>query len=123
MLLIDTLAQEQITAAIRRGEFDDLPGQGEPLALQHDSAVPDALRVAYRVLSNAGFLPPGQQLRNDIRQLQGLLSQVESDAEEQSIRRRLCLLRTRLALEGRDANLLIEQAAYREKLLRRLARN
>ncbi len=121
MLLIDALAEEQISAAIRRGEFDDLPGQGEPLALDDDSAVPESLRVAYRILKNAGCLPPEQQLRNEIRQVEELLHQVESDAEQESIRRRLCLLRTRLALEGRDANLLLEEGAYRDKLMRRLA--
>jgi hypothetical protein len=30
-------------------------------------------------------------------------------------------LKTRLALQGRDANLMTEEGAYREKLLRRLA--
>jgi hypothetical protein len=122
MLLIDALAEEQITAAIRRGEFDDLPGQGEPLRLDDDSAVPEALRVAYRILRNAGCLPPEQELRNEIRQVEELLHHVESDAEERKIRRRLCLLRMRLSLEGRDVNLLIEEGAYRDKLLRRLAR-
>jgi hypothetical protein len=121
MLLIDALAEEQISAAIRRGEFDDLPGQGEPLALDDDSAIPEALRVAYRILKNAGCLPPEQQLRNEIRQVEELLHQVESDAEQESIRRRLCLLRTRLALEGREGNLLLEEGAYRDKLMRRLA--
>ena len=122
MLLIDALAEEQISAAIRRGEFDDLPGQGEPLQLDDNSAVPEALRVAYRILKNAGCLPPEQQLRNEIRQVEELLHQVESSAEEESIRRRLHLLRTRLALQGRDANLMIEEGAYRDKLMRRLAR-
>ena len=121
MLLIDALAEEQIGAAIRRGEFDDLPGQGEPLQLDDNSAVPEALRVAYRILKNAGCLPPEQQLRNEIRQVEELLHQVESSAEEESIRRRLHLLRTRLALQGRDANLLLEEGAYRDKLMRHLA--
>jgi hypothetical protein len=122
MLLIDALAEEQISAAIRRGEFDDLPGQGEPLLLDDDSAVPEALRAAYRILKNAGCLPPEQQLRSEIRQVEELLRRVETSAQEEAVRRRLCLLRTRLALEGRDGNLLIEEGAYRDKLLRRLAR-
>jgi len=123
MLLIDSLAEEQINAAIRRGELKDLPGQGKPLALEDDSAVPEALRVAYRVLRNAGYLPPVPQLLNEIRQVEGLLLRVESDSEHRSISRRLCLLRARLALEGREGNLLIEQNAYRQKLLQRFAGN
>ena len=123
MLLIDMLAEEQISAAIRRGEFDDLPGEGKPLALEDDGAVPDALRVAYRILKNAGCLPPEQELRKEIRQVEGLLNHVETDPEAQRIRRRLCLMRTRLAMQGRDVNLLVYEAAYREKLLCRMARS
>jgi len=122
MLLIDRLAEEQISAAMRRGEFDDLPGKGKPLVLEDDSAIPDGLRVAYRILKNAGCLPPEQELRKEIRQVEGLLNHVETDLEAQKIRRRLCLMRTRLALQGRDVNLLVHETAYREKLLCRMAR-
>lgn len=122
MLLIDMLAEEQISAAIRRGEFDDLPGKGKPLVLEDDSAIPDALRVGYRILKNAGCLPPEQELRKEIRRVEALLNHVETDLEAQNVRRRLCLMRTRLAMQGRDVNLLVHEAAYREKLLRRVAR-
>lgn len=120
MLLIDRLAEEQIRAAIDRGELDHLPGQGKPLTLEDDSAVPAELRVAYRFLRNAGCLPPELQLRGEIRQLEGLLQRIEADAEEQQVRRRLCLLKTRLALRGHEVDLLAQEGAYREKLLRRL---
>ena len=121
MLLIDRLAEEIILAAARRGEFEDLPGAGRPLQLDDDSAVPEALRVAYRILKNAGCLPPEQQLRSEIRQIENLLDRLDADTEELTLRRRLLLLKTRLALQGREANLLIEEGAYHEKLLRRLA--
>ena len=120
MLLIERLAEETILAALRRGEFDDLPGAGRPLELDDDSAVPESLRVAYRILSNAGCLPPEQQMRQEIRELEGLLQHIETSAEEQRLRRRLLLLQTRLALQGREPGLLAEEGAYREKLLRRM---
>ncbi len=121
MLLIDRLAEENILAAARRGEFDDLTGAGKPLTLEDDSAVPEELRAAYRLLKNAGCLPPEQQMRNEIRQIEGLLNRIDADSEEPALRRRLLMLKTRLALQGRDFNLLAEEGAYREKLLRRLA--
>lgn len=123
MLLIDRLAEENILAALRRGEFDDLPGSGKPLSLDDDSAVPEALRVAYRILANAGCLPPEQQLRREIRELEDLLLQLDSPAEEQRLRRRLLLLQTRLALQGRESSPLVEDSAYREKLLQRMGRD
>ncbi|MDJ0778743.1 MAG: DUF1992 domain-containing protein [Gammaproteobacteria bacterium] len=121
MLYIDRLAEEQIEAAIRRGELDDLPGQGQRLDLDDERVIPEALRVAYRVLKNAGCLPPEFGLRSEIRELEGLLHQVEVDTESQALRRRLSLLKTRLALQGRELHLSAQEGAYRQKLLDRLA--
>ena len=122
MLLVDSLAEEQIQAAIRRGEFDNLPGSGKPLELDDDSGVPDELRVAYRILRNAGCLPPELTLRNKIHQLESLLDQVELAAERRSVRRRLCLLKARLAMQGHEGNLLVHEQAYRQKLVDKLSR-
>lgn len=120
MLLIDSLAEEQIAAAVRRGEFDDLEGLGKPLALDADGVVPQELRVAYRLLKNAGCLPPELMLRNEISEVEGLLNQAEMSDEQQQLRRRLQLLKTRLALHGREINLLEREGEYRDKLLQRL---
>ena len=69
MLLIDSLAEEKILAAVRRGEFEDLPGSGKPLALDQDISIPEELRVGYRLLRNAGCLPPELSLRREIREV------------------------------------------------------
>jgi hypothetical protein len=121
-MLLDSIAESRIAAAICAGEFDDLAGTGSPLVLDDDSAIPETLRVAYRILKNAGYLPPEQQLRKEISQLESLLLQVECDAEADQLRSRLLLLKTRLALQGRDVNLLTQEGAYRQKLLRRMTR-
>ena len=123
MLLLDRLAEEQIEAAIRRGEFDTLEGAGQPLVLEDDGLLPEELRVAYRLLRNAGCLPPEQQMRNEIRELEDLLGQVDVADEEHRLRRRLWLLRTRLAVGERQTNLLLHEAAYRDRLLQHLARD
>ena len=57
MLLLDYLAEEKIRDAIEAGAFDNLPGAGKPLALDDDRLVPEDLRVAYRILKNAGLVP------------------------------------------------------------------
>ena len=77
MLLLDALAENRISAAINDGAFDDLAGTGSPLHLDDDSAVPETLRVAYRILKNAGYLPPEQMLRREISQLETLLLQAK----------------------------------------------
>ena len=120
MLLLDRLAEEHIEAAIRRGEFDALEGAGRPLMLEDESLVPDELRVAYRLLRNAGCLPPEQQTKNEINEIEDLLGRVETGDEEDRLRRRLWLLRMRLAACSRQTSPLLLEQAYREKLLRHL---
>ena len=56
---LTAIAERRIQEAIERGEFDDLPGKGKPLHLgEDDRSVPEELRMAYRMLKNAGLLPP-----------------------------------------------------------------
>lgn len=59
MKLLDALVEQRIAAAAARGEFDDLPGSGCALQLDDDLLVPHEVRVANRILKNAGFVPPG----------------------------------------------------------------
>jgi len=58
MTILDSLAEQKIAAAIDAGQFDRLPGAGKPLDLDDDALVPADLRVAWRILKNAGVLPP-----------------------------------------------------------------
>ena len=58
MHLFDLLAERKIEEAVSRGELHDLPGAGKPLPLDDDPLVPEDLRLAYRILKNAGFAPP-----------------------------------------------------------------
>ena len=66
MGIIDEIVEAQIRQAIARGDFDDLPGVGKPLALEDDTLVPEELRMAYRILKNAGYVPEEVRLRRDI---------------------------------------------------------
>ncbi len=50
MWLLDQWAERHITEAQAKGEFDNLPGIGEPLILDDDSHVPPELRAGYRLL-------------------------------------------------------------------------
>ena len=70
--MLDLMAERKIAEAISRGELDDLPGQGRPLDLDDDALVPEDLRLAYRILKNAGFVPPEVQTLNEIAALERL---------------------------------------------------
>jgi hypothetical protein len=54
MLEFEKIAARCILEAIGHGEFDDLPGKGRPLHLADDTLIPAELRLAFRILRNAG---------------------------------------------------------------------
>src|SRR5688572_2360260 len=66
---MDAIAERRILEAQARGDFDDLPGTGAPLQLDDDSLVAEDLRAAYRVLKNAGYLPPELEIHREIREI------------------------------------------------------
>lgn len=115
MSLIDQLAEERIREAMARGEFDNLPGAGKPLELDDDSMVPPELRAGYRLLKNAGYLPPEAAALAELREAEQLV-RLATDLETRTgAARRLDLLRARLG--ERYAAVLDREADYRERVL------
>lgn len=110
------MAEAKIREAQARGEFDDLPGAGAPLHLDDDALVPEELRVAYRLLRNAGFVPPELEAHRDIRELDRLLELAEERDERARLIARVNFL---LSRTGRRRSLKIEQD-YFEKVSERL---
>ena len=68
--MFDLIAEQKIAEAIARGELDNLPGAGRPLDLDDDALIPEELRLAYRILKNAGYVPPELETLNEIAQLE-----------------------------------------------------
>ena len=73
---------------MERGEFDDLPHSGRPLSLDDDASVPEDLRLAFKILKNAGCLPPELELKKEIHSL-GELIRTIGDGDERSRKERL----------------------------------
>ena len=122
MWLIDEIAEQHIRQAIERGELDDLPGAGKPIAMDDDRMVPKELRAGYRLLKNSGHLPPEVESLREIRDLQALLTRVQDPQERDGGIRRLRLLEARLT-EGRGRGLSSGvQRKYRKQLLASLTR-
>lgn len=117
MSLLDEIAEERILAAIRRGEFDQLAGAGKPLELDDDALVPPELRMAFRVLKNAGYVPPEVELLRDLRELERTVALSETDADKRRLALKLSLIETRLAAHGLQLRL---EPAYADKLQAKL---
>ena len=97
------LAESKIQSAMARGEFDDLPGYGKPLPRDELGGVPADLRMGFKLLKNAGCLPPELEARREAARLGGLIA-ATGDPEERSRLSRLradAELRYQLLLERR----------------------
>ena len=79
MEIFAKIAEQRIREAIERGEFDNLEGRGKPLDLRDESGVPEDLRMAYKILKNAGCLPAELELRKEVMNLRDLLHTIDDD--------------------------------------------
>lgn len=107
MFLIDQWVEKHIKDAQENGEFDNLPGSGQPLILDDDSAVPEELRTGYRILKNAGYLPPELQDRKEAIELDHMLNVLTQDDPQFSVvEKRLKVLQLRLQQAGMNIDFL-----------------
>ncbi len=122
MWLIDKLAEGYISEAIERGELSGLPGEGKPLNLDDDALVPEELRAGYRLLKNAGYLPPELALQREIREVEQLLSQIDNPETRLAVSKRLSFLMTKASVaRGEKRNQLLERE-YSEKMTKQMRR-
>jgi hypothetical protein len=83
------LAESRIEEAIAGGEFDDLPGRGQPLDLTDYFALPAAERAGAALLRNANVVPPEVELLKTIGQLETALGQSTDPGEAAKLRAEL----------------------------------
>jgi len=83
------IVEERIRRAQRNGEFDDLPGSGQPIQYKNDHLVPEELRLAYKILKNADCLPPEVEIKKEIRKTEDLLAGVADTAEKYRILKKI----------------------------------
>ena len=119
MWLLDQWAERHIIDAQQKGEFDNLPGSGEPLVLEDDSHIAPELRAGYRLLKNAGCLPPELEQRREAIELVDLLKSVRKDDPRHiELSRRLTLIELKLRQAGMSTDFL--RGEYYERLMQRI---
>lgn len=111
------IAERRIAEAEEDGVFDNLPGTGKPLQLEDDSLIPEDLRMAYKVLKNAGYLPEEVQQRKDVQTLVELLDACTDEQEKVRQMKKLTVLVHRLKQSGRLSATALEDESYYEKLV------
>ena len=115
-----TIAERKIREAMERGEFDHLPGRGKPLVVEDLSAVPEELRMAYKIMKNAGCVPPEVELTNEVASLRRLVLEMEEGEERMKKVRELNFKLMKLEMTRKRPLSLELLPEYQEKLLDRL---
>ncbi|MEM5385239.1 DnaJ family domain-containing protein [Paraburkholderia phymatum] len=119
MKLLDALVEQRIAAAAARGEFDDLPGAGAPQMLDDDALVPEEVRIANRILKNAGFVPPAVEQLRALRDLQNELDAVSDRSTRCQLQAKMLALD--MALESLRGGPLVMPREYCRRIAERLS--
>lgn len=119
--VLGKIAERKILEARERGDFDNLPGRGEPLNLDDDAAVPEELRMAYKILKNAGCTPPEVMLKQEIIQLEDMLAGIEDEQEKYRQLKKLNFLIMKLNEMRRCPVEFEENQRYLDKIVSRMS--
>ncbi len=117
----EKIVEERIKAAQKKGAFDNLAGKGKPFVLEPSHPAADDCRLAYKMLKNAGYLPPEIELKKKITQAELLLEATDAaSAQHREITKKLNYLLTRLDfLRGGISPLITNK--YQENIIRKLS--
>ena len=111
------IIEKKIKEAQKKGAFDDLPGQGEPLTLDDDSHIPEDMRLAYKILKNADCLPPELELKKEIRQMEDMLAYIPDEREKYRQIKKINFKIMQLNMMRDKSPLLEETEIYYKKLV------
>ena len=89
------IAEMKIREIIEKGELENLPGKGKPLEIDNMSFVPAELRMAFRIIKNAGLVPVEVSLNKDMDALKKKIEESKDETERNLFKRRLIELEVR----------------------------
>lgn len=83
------MSEQRIKKAYEDGEFKELPGFGKPLNLDDDLGVPQELKMAHRMMKNAGFTTDEMNVKKEMMRIEDLLRVCDDDLEKQELKKSL----------------------------------
>jgi len=120
MHIFEMIAERRIREAMERGEFDNLPLKGKPLPPDDLAGIPEELRIAVKIMKNAGMVPEEVLLRKEILDLQTLINACDDDEEIRELRRRMNGKQLRYDILTEQRRRGPGLSDYRAKILRKL---
>ena len=120
--IIQQIAERKILQAMEEGSLPDLSHwKNKPLPEEDLSNVPPDLRMAYRLLKNAGYVPEEVVLQKEITRLEQLLETCQDEKTKVRQLKKISCLRTKLECRMGRSLELGEDGPYYEKVVDRLA--
>lgn len=116
---IQIIAERKITQAIQNGELAVDGWQGRPLPEGDDQHVPPDLRMAYKLLKNAGYLPPEIEAKKEIQQLEELIAATGDEYERLRQLKKLQVLRLKCNTM-RQRPIHVEEGEYHRRVVEKL---
>jgi DnaJ homologue, subfamily C, member 28, conserved domain len=118
---IRLIAERKISEAIQQGQLNIESWRNRPLPMTSDHMIPEELRMAYKVLKNAGYLPPEIETKKEIQQLEDLLSACEDEQTRvKQIKKLNCLMLKLNTMKGSTVSLESQEEYYR-KIVERIS--
>jgi len=118
---MNLIAERRISQAIREGSLDAPSWKGKPLPAEKNPFIPDDLKMAYKILKNAGYLPPEVETRKDIHNLEELIKSTDDEHLKVKQIKKLNFLVMKLnTMRNGPVNLEIRENYY-EKVVDRIS--
>jgi len=115
LLAIQQIAERKIAKAIQEGKLNIEKWRGKPLPKEDNTFVPDDLKMAYKILKNAGYLPPEIEIKKEIKKLEDLISVTEDEHERVKQIKKLNFLQIKIStMLNRPLNIENHQDYHRK---------
>lgn len=121
MDLFSKIAEDKIKEAIKKREFENLPGIGQPLEIKDNfPGMSDEWKMAYRVLKNAGYSP--EDVKKEIFRIEELLEGATNEEEKERLQAKLMKKRLEMdrLLEKRGTATNSRFGSYADKIYNKL---
>jgi len=120
---IRLIADRKINEAIKNGQLNIESWRNRPLPMTNDSMIPAELRMAYKILKNAGYLPPEVETKKEIQQIEDMLTTCDDERfRVKQIKKLNCLVLKLNTMKGAAANIEGQEEYYR-KIVERISVN
>lgn len=118
---IRLIAERKISEAIQQGLLDIQGWHNRPLPMTNDHLVPEELRMAHKILKNAGYLPPEIETKKEIQQIEDLLATCEDECTRVKQIKKLNYLVLKLNTMKGDSVSIESQEEYYRKIVERIS--